>query len=246
MVIELHPALSTQDVDNLRAGQRKMTLMLEQFDKICRKYNLSYWLNGGTLIGAVRHKGWVPWDGDVDVCMINTDYEKFRKVANNELPSSMWLQDKTTDVLFNKRLLCKIRDIYSSYLHYDKKHNINYYVDNSIHTGLQLDIFVYYDVFKNNKRELVLSFTGHWVSKYKDLSDFDYSVIYPLREIEFEGIKVYVPNKLEEFCVFCYGSYPPSLPPVEQRFPHEGLIQPFEALPEIMEKYKELYSSRKL
>ena len=51
MAIELHPALTTQDVDNLRVGQRKMTLMLEEFDRICRKYNLTYWLNGDTLNG---------------------------------------------------------------------------------------------------------------------------------------------------------------------------------------------------
>ena len=81
MMIELHPALSTQDVDNLRAGQRKMTLMLAEFDRICRNYNLTYWLNGGTLIGAVRHKGWVPCDADVAVCMIDTEYEKLRQLA---------------------------------------------------------------------------------------------------------------------------------------------------------------------
>ena len=241
MAIELHPALTTQDVDNLRVGQRKMTLMLEEFDRICRKYKLTYWLNGGTLIGAVRHKGWVPWDGDVDVCMINSEYELFRQVAINELPSSMWLQDSTTDVLYNIQVVCKIKDLNSSYLNYDKKHKLKHGF-NIHHSGLQLDIFIYYNSFEENKRILVFPH----VLNFKDLSNFDYSVIYPLREIEFEGIKVYVPNKLEEFCVFCYGSYPPSLPPIEERYPHEGLIQPFEALPEIMEKYKELYSSRKL
>jgi lipopolysaccharide cholinephosphotransferase len=238
MEIELHPALSTQDVDNLRAGQRKMTLMLKEFDRICRKYNLTYWLNGGTLIGAVRHKGWVPWDGDVDVCMINTEYEKFKKVAINELPSTMWLQDTTTDVLYKESFVCKIRDLYSSYMPFEEKYNIHFDFDKrSHHSGLQLDIFVYYNIEVENKRILVFPY----ISKFKDLSNFYYREIYPLREIEFEGIKVYVPNQLENFCVFCYGSFPPSLPPIEQRYTHEGLIQPYEALPEIMEKYKELY-----
>jgi phosphorylcholine metabolism protein LicD len=178
--------------------------------------------------------------------MIDTEYEKFRQVAINELPSSMWLQDSTTDVLYNKQLVCKIKDLYSSYLPYDEKYNIPNTKLIYFHTGLQLDIFVYKDVLKNNKRGLLLSFTANWVSQYKDLSNFHYSVIYPLREIEFEGIKVYVPNQLEKFCEVCYGNYPPSLPPIEKRYPHEGLIQPFEASPEIMEKYKELYSASQL
>ncbi|WP_295235792.1 LicD family protein [Veillonella sp.] len=50
--------------------------ILNYFDGVCRKYNLKYYLSGGTLLGAIRHKGFIPWDDDIDVCMPRIDYER--------------------------------------------------------------------------------------------------------------------------------------------------------------------------
>lgn len=56
-----------------------------EFARICDKYDLRYYAYGGTLLGAIRHKGFIPWDDDMDVCMPREDYEELLKVAQNEL-----------------------------------------------------------------------------------------------------------------------------------------------------------------
>ena len=60
--------------------------MIKEFDRICKKHNLKYWAIGGTLLGAARHKGYIPWDDDVDLVMFRPDYEKFRSIVQSELP----------------------------------------------------------------------------------------------------------------------------------------------------------------
>jgi lipopolysaccharide cholinephosphotransferase len=59
--------------------------MLDEVERVCEKYDLNYWLDFGTLLGAVRHQGIIPWDDDMDIAMISTDYEKFAKVIEKEL-----------------------------------------------------------------------------------------------------------------------------------------------------------------
>ena len=55
--------------------------MLVKFDEFCNKYKLDYSLCGGTLLGAIRHKGFIPWDDDIDVVMPRPDYEKFKRLV---------------------------------------------------------------------------------------------------------------------------------------------------------------------
>ena len=76
--------------DNELKQMHKIQLnMLIEFDKVCRNNNIKYILDAGTLLGAIRHKGFIPWDDDIDVRMLRDDYEKFCVVANKELPDKM-------------------------------------------------------------------------------------------------------------------------------------------------------------
>ena len=68
---------------------------LEIFDEICSRHNLSYWADCGTLLGAFRHHGFIPWDDDIDLAMPRTDYNNFLKIAQKELPEGYFVS--TTD-----------------------------------------------------------------------------------------------------------------------------------------------------
>ncbi|WP_455541584.1 LicD family protein [Prevotella fusca] len=65
----------TKNVD-LRWLQKCDAQLLAIFDRLCTKYNLTYWLDSGTLLGAVRHKGFIPWDDDIDICMLREEMNR--------------------------------------------------------------------------------------------------------------------------------------------------------------------------
>lgn len=71
--------------------------MLYQLDQICRKYNIHYFASGGTMLGAVRHKGFIPWDDDIDIMMFREEYDKLCEVAPKELKYPYFFQTEYTD-----------------------------------------------------------------------------------------------------------------------------------------------------
>ena len=66
----------------LRDIQLAILKMLLEVDKVCKEHKIQYWLDYGALLGAVRHKDYVPWDDDIDICMMREDYDKFMDVFN--------------------------------------------------------------------------------------------------------------------------------------------------------------------
>lgn len=118
----------------LRQHQMRMLEMLIVFDDICKKNNISYWLSFGTLLGAVRHKGFIPWDDDLDVEILQTDYKKLLKVLQNELPSNFAVQNSENEPFYIAPYF-KIRDLTSVI---EESHNRD---NKYLYKGIYIDIF---------------------------------------------------------------------------------------------------------
>ena len=116
----------------LRQGQLRMLDILKVVDGICRAHGIRYWLSSGTLLGAVRHGGFIPWDDDLDIEMLREDYLRLLPILREELPPNFMLHDKVTDKDY-PHLYAKVRDKYSCI---EEK-----YVFRSKHKGCFIDIF---------------------------------------------------------------------------------------------------------
>ena len=135
--------------------------LIVEFDRICKKHNLHWFAYSGTLLGAVRHKGFIPWDDDVDISMLRPDYEKFKSVVKAEIPEHYFvdgwhdykLEEEEPNILQDKTCLqvvkreqwqggsiwwpfwpmIKLKDSRTTFIQYlDRPH---------VHQGIWIDIF---------------------------------------------------------------------------------------------------------
>lgn len=165
-------------------------------------------MTAGTLIGALRHRGMIPWDCDIDVAMALEDFERFHQVAHL-LPEDIFFQSFATDPPYPSTGMSKLRDRYSNYTEAQAN-----YPDMRWHNGLQVDIILY--------RE---NADGQLVNPFRKTA-YDRSEIFPLERIEFEGTMLLAPRNPAEYISRRYGDFM-QLPPPDQRFPHEGKADPF-------------------
>ena len=80
-----------------RALQESELVILDELDRLARKHGIKYFITAGTLLGAVRHKGFIPWDDDIDVVMSTKDYKKLAKLAKTELSEGFFFQDEQSE-----------------------------------------------------------------------------------------------------------------------------------------------------
>ncbi len=121
---------------------RKMQLlqleMLVEFDRICNENNINYVIFSGTMLGAIRHKGYIPWDDDADIAMLREDYEKFKAIAYKLNNKICFFQDHTTDPEYRWGY-GKLRRTGTKYIRIGQEHL-------KCKTGIFIDIFPLDDV----------------------------------------------------------------------------------------------------
>lgn len=119
--------------ETLRKLQLIQLEMLKVVDNICSNHKIKYSLYAGTLLGAVRHKGFIPWDDDLDVCMPRKDYNRFIKICGQCLPKEYCLQNKENEPRFSQSFT-KMRKKHTTFLQGGEPVS-------DYHHGIFIDIF---------------------------------------------------------------------------------------------------------
>ena len=116
--------------------------MLSEIDCICKLLHIDYYLLGGTLLGAIRHQGFIPWDDDIDIGMFRDDYELFVSKAGSLLPEGLFMQNYRTDdnMIFP---FTKIRNSNTTYIEGRSRYS-------KMNQGVWIDVFPL-DNYENNK-----------------------------------------------------------------------------------------------
>lgn len=235
------------DGSTLRRQQLRMLEMLQYIDAVCKKHGICYWLCSGTLLGAVRHGGFIPWDDDVDIEMLREDYEKLVKILKGEKSSNYVLQTHQTDSNYLAPY-GKLRDLHS-YIKEDNYNDCHYK-----YHGIYIDVFImepssslFLNKVSNNLQSFVLFRMNKYLHK-KAFRKIYFSVnfylldkllfpllrsisrinaggrlrhtlgscfvkpryeddIFPLSQMNFEGIQFPIPGNSEHYLREIYGDY---------------------------------------
>ncbi|AWB33020.1 LicD family protein [Orrella marina] len=139
MTLPLNPddsyTLTQADLTSLQDG---LLRLLVEFDRVCQKLGIPYQLGAGTLLGAVRHQGFVPWDDDADVCLLRSDYERLLALGSSELSPGFFLQHAGSEPA-HPWLFAKLRLDGTEFVCPETQAR-------DIHQGIYLDIFPFDDV----------------------------------------------------------------------------------------------------
>lgn len=251
-------------MNNLKKAQLIMLDILKLVDKICKDNDIKYWLEAGTLLGAVRHKGFIPWDDDLDIGMLRKDYEKFIAVFSKYGNDKYFLLSKNTDKSYNKNFI-KIMSksyflienekqfwptgIYIDIFPFeefnnDRKHkkiaqiimlkknrllcieknnnlkkfflNIFRFIRFSVYLFIPIEFII--NIIQKKEQQGIKKYIGYDLKTgftYKIKKDY----VFPLKKLQFENQKFFVPNNYDEYLKKMYGNYM-QLPPKEERNTH--------------------------
>lgn len=146
----------------LRSCQLRQLDILKAIDRVCRRHGIDYWLDGGSCLGAVRHKGFIPWDDDIDIAMRQSDLRRFEEAARKELPHGLVLQ--TPGDYGPSEPVIKVRDLNSFYVEPGDDFSYGY------PKGLFVDIFPmtpYPTVPRRQARRVLKGISKSWSILHK-------------------------------------------------------------------------------
>lgn len=243
----------------LRDIQLANLALLKELDYVCKQNGLQYWLDGGTLLGAVRHKGFIPWDDDIDVAMLRNDYTQIINAFDKSSRNPNIYAELTKDI--NNNCIIKIQHKKCKHLfidifpwdNYGKKLTPNEQLEQSKYIKNIRKNFKNLDLSINNLKEKldttmknkILTNKNDEKSNYVWGIDYnhqwgnwftEYEVLNPLKTIEFEGKIFPCMNNPDDFLKRVYGDYMSY--PSRITMGHSMFINLTEEEKEIIEKLK--------
>ena len=213
---------ATKDSD-LRIMQQCDAIFLGIIDKLCKKHNLHYWIDFGTLLGARRHKGFIPWDDDTDIAMPREDYNIITEIINTELGKYGIAAEESIGrigVGYKHSKTGIWTDIFAVDTYYTDK------IDQNEKDNLIEKINTYRKILKNGNERT----TPNWEQEKRNeiiggiepkshillyhAPEFDYpyntlihnyTEVVPLQRFPFDGVELNIPSKMDDYLRGIYG-----------------------------------------
>lgn len=247
-------------MENLDLAKDSLKNLLKLIDETCRKHNITYWIDGGTLLGVARYNAFIPWDDDIDVCLLSDDYDKlihhleedfvkknkhyffhnimrpfshwshyfsdYRVVKNKFSPYKIDILriksiENTEEAIKKDKSIINIASFFAKkkFKHPEQvlKSDFDRFIKKGWFKKHKFTKYLINYVKQNSRKEegLLYSYPYNDIYVKSDRAYYDYSDIFPVKEVDFEGIKVFAPNNVEVYLTKLYGEHYLSPPPVE-------------------------------
>ncbi len=203
---------------DLRKIQMKMLDMLVVFDEICNRHAIPYWLSAGTLIGANKYRGFIPWDDDLDVQVLQKDMKRLLKILDEELPEDLKIQTRKTDKGY-RYYWAKVRDT-NSFIHEPETEKYTYK-----YNGVFLDIFPvepFLSIWLKKKMDVLrvrFEIRKHSENFREKCLNYSLGIFYPLSFLYAGFVRLVYIFKKPKHYTFSPGNSCGDIYPVENIFP---------------------------